>query len=624
LYQIRAVVELGRLNIDDMIARHGHLMDKATYAGRFYSDKSFGLSFLAIPVYALYRFMFGPCGNNEWMKYLLSLICVALPHLISVFMMYYLYIYKRGGRSVRMTALIGYVFGTIAYTYGTLLYSHTLGTALLLISYMLIEKWKDSYTWSGTALIGFLLGTAMIAEYPLAIICGWLGVLFVIRLIRCGRLPLLVACIVAGAIPLTVQMYVQYVSFGHILLTGYAYKASLTQKMYHSTGFFGVYYPSLESIFGILFSPSRGMFYFSPFLLFGFLSIYKMIRVQYTRLQGIICACIVVSFTLFAVSVVDWKAGWTVGPRYYLAVVPFLVIPILQTGLPYRATAMAGSFLEKILFPALVLWSVIHCVVITSAFHLIPENFHVPLWDFSIPLIKRGYGSFNIGELIGLPGSASRFVLYAIVALLFMWAYALRPRFIMTSGYAKSIALVFALTGIAVLSTRLIANPDTIDKHFEFSSIFLYWNKPVDRLRELYIIHNRQPNRVDYEYLLAQHLKNLGFHAESLRHIESIIEKVPKHQQALKDTIILTSSIEQTMPEYKKLKSIPPDELLRDYKRVFYAIRIFKIQGDYGASSALIAGALSFNSHTRSLMQIKDCIRLIRASSGNTSTTVKH
>lgn len=616
LYQIRAVVENGHLHIDSMIDRWGHLMDKAQYRGHYYSDKSFGLSALAIPVYALYTVLRGPCTDNEWMKYLLSLICVALPHLIALAMIYRYYIYGQGHRSARLLTLTGFAFGTIAFSYATLFYSHVTGAAFCAIAFILIDRFAGQYRLYHAAIIGALLGMAVILEYPLVIITGWLWLLYLIYIwkFRSGRSVYhLIIALIVFAIPLIAQGYVHAVSFGHPLATGYGYKSSAVHRMYHAVGLFGVYLPSWQSIRGVLVSPSRGMFYYSPFLVCALYSVATMIRQKETRLAGVIIAGIVASYSLFAVSVVDWQAGWTIGPRYYLAVIPFLIIPLIRTATPYSRSNPVLRFFSRIVYPALIFWSMVHCMVITSVFHLIPENFHVPLWEFSIPLLKRGYQSFNLAELLGISGMRSLIIVYGTGILIFGAAYTvwLRVRRPVYSLLAMALSILIGLT--AVGATYYIAEPDTTDKHFEFSKIFLYWNKPVDRLRELYIIHTRDPVRVDYQYLLAQQLKDMGFYATALGHINRVIAKAPTHQAALKDKVTLTTMLDQTAPNYKKLLHTPPVELLSDKTTLFAAVRLLNRYGNYKLSDDLLRAALEAHPHMQSLKQMRTCISYINS-----------
>ena len=96
-YQIRAVVEHKTLVLDKMIDKYGFLMDRSIYKNRTYSDKSFGLSILSIPLYSVYHLIAGDCGDNEWLKYFLTLLCVTFPHIIFLMLVYRFYILGRGG-----------------------------------------------------------------------------------------------------------------------------------------------------------------------------------------------------------------------------------------------------------------------------------------------------------------------------------------------------------------------------------------------------------------------------------------------------------------------------------------------------------------------------------------------
>ncbi|MDV7395812.1 hypothetical protein RZS08_30760, partial [Arthrospira platensis SPKY1] len=123
------------------------------------------------------------------------------------------------------------------------------------------------------------------------------------------------------------------------------------------------------------------MFYFSPFLLFAVPSLLKPLKNRWHRIEGIILCGIVASYTLFAASVVDWQAGWTVGARYYLPILPFLLIALLKY--PPRFVSDCPSIKRistwcEIVFTAFIIWGYIHCFALTLTFPSVPEDFQVP------------------------------------------------------------------------------------------------------------------------------------------------------------------------------------------------------------------------------------------------------
>lgn len=86
-----------------------------------------------------------------------------------------------------------------------------------------------------------------------------------------------------------------------------------------------------EALLGNLVSPARGLFVFSPFLLFAVVAVIRR-RGTLTRLERI--ACLIVLLHWLAVSIPRyWWGGHTYGPRYFSDVLPyifFLLIPMLE------------------------------------------------------------------------------------------------------------------------------------------------------------------------------------------------------------------------------------------------------------------------------------------------------
>jgi hypothetical protein len=114
----------------------------------------------------------------------------------------------------------------------------------------------------------------------------------------------------------------------------------------------------LEGLAGTLVSPARGLFIFSPVFL---LSIYGM----YLRLRGrltlsntdLYLAAILPAHWIMVALFQDWGGAWSVGPRYFVDVIPLLVyflIPILRPevlavrGLRYAliATVLVSALIQ--------------------------------------------------------------------------------------------------------------------------------------------------------------------------------------------------------------------------------------------------------------------------------------
>jgi len=89
----------------------------------------------------------------------------------------------------------------------------------------------------------------------------------------------------------------------------------------------------LTALAGHLISPSRGLFVFSPFLLFALAGMALALRKGWrTPLSYYLIAAVVLHWTLISLFA-DWTAGYSYGPRYFSDLLPifmFFLIPVFQ------------------------------------------------------------------------------------------------------------------------------------------------------------------------------------------------------------------------------------------------------------------------------------------------------
>ena len=109
-----------------------------------------------------------------------------------------------------------------------------------------------------------------------------------------------------------------------------------------------------------------------------------------------------------AMSVVDWRAGWTVGPRHMVSMLPFLA-----TG------AVAAIRRYPRLGGALAVTTVVSIVLVFPPTMTLPAfdvNFVHPFTAQALFLLGQGIVSPNIGRAIGLTGTSSLVIPALLIA----------------------------------------------------------------------------------------------------------------------------------------------------------------------------------------------------------------
>ena len=612
IYQIRSIVETGHLYLDEMIEKYGHLMDKSRYMGHYYSDKSFGLTLIGVPFYAVYHFIFGSVKDNEWLKYFLSIFCVALPNMIFLYFFYMAYIEKHAGRSFKELSVIAYMIGTIVFTYSALFYSHVTGSVLCAMGFMLIDRKISNHDFRFVPLLGLFLGLAVIVEFPLALICLWLTAYAGIYVLSQKKYKSVLSFSVCFIMPVLLQLYVNYLSFGNPFSLGYAKKSSVEQVYYHSHGLFGVALPTWESFWGILISPSRGLFYFSPVLIFIIPILIKMIKKTATRLQGIIITGILCTYTFFAASVFDWQAGWTVGPRYYLPVIPFILIGLVKGEVYLRQVFKSKHrFFNRFVFLSLVIFGMLHCIIITSAFPFVPEAFKVPFWEFSIPLLKKGYGSLSLVCLLGVDKRTSVILFSGLVLLLVSVTFFLKFRLYNNKKFFSPFICSCLTAFLLIMATRFLPESDVLKKAVKMEYLYSHWKKPVDQLEQLYIITNADQSYFDYKVKLADTLKKLGFYHQARIHYKDILKRSPSNVQVSARIDVIDNVLESGHDKLKRIKILENSLISKD--DLLNALAVLIRHGFYKDAEKLIESRPGLlNRKDKVIKQALSAVRVIK------------
>jgi len=289
LDMVVAVVDDGTFQIDDYVE---NTVDYAKVGEHYYSDKSPGAAFLGIPVYAVLRMfldlpimdgVMDRLASNEALKdtlreggtgllehkvrfaiaqVALTFVASALPTALLGALMYRLLARFTARPWPRIGLVLGYGLLTPAFAYAGAFYGHQLSAMCLLGAFYLVFMGTKPLPTRSLLAVGLLLGYSVITEYPSALI---VVVLFLYTFYRLSARRRIGWVVLTGALVAAGWMIYNNAVFGSPFELGYSHSELWTEQ--HHAGFMSLTWPHWEAIWGITFSPFRGLFVLSPLLL---------------------------------------------------------------------------------------------------------------------------------------------------------------------------------------------------------------------------------------------------------------------------------------------------------------------------------------------------------------------
>jgi hypothetical protein len=389
--------------------------DKAVFNGKHYSDKAPGTVALALGPFALATGVVNAAriGLESGPGWLFTswAACAASIGLITACGGGALFAWLSARvppRSALITTLALFL-GAAPLPYATMMFSHSLVVGLVSIVIWAVDRqgrsnseqaasglvdWSEPHRWD--LLAGFSAGWALASEYTAGIVLAgillWLGIQDWRRAVR--------FCL-AGALPLLLIPGYSWACFGDPFTLPYSHQASFTEM---KRGLYAIEWPNAQTALNLLFSPARGLFFWSPFLAIASLGYAKLYRVS-PRLFWLTYAAPLLQIIVISGRTWDWPAGPAWGPRLLSPMLPLLALP---------CAFAVGSFPR--IGALLAIYSIVVTTLATLTNACPPFNSHPnPLLDFNIPLLARGDLCPNLGILLGLPPLMSLLLFYGIL-----------------------------------------------------------------------------------------------------------------------------------------------------------------------------------------------------------------
>jgi len=435
LFLCLSVLESGTMKIDRY---EQFTTDKGFHRGHYFSDKAPGTSLLAWPIVAAGYYALRSIGINDFttpqehsdwdlpmpnrnleIMLLVASLPISFVCALAVAFFYLLGIRVGASRRVALVGALLFGVGTPYWVWATILFGHSLAAAFLLLglyggislmdaaSKPEVDSRGETFLWTG---VGFLLSCAVLIEYPCAAASVMIGVFFLSMFFfqrkSFGEISKKTACLLAGATPI-VLFFLSYntLCFGGPLTIGYEGVYEKYPEMME--GFFGIRLPDPTVVWKTSFSPERGLFWYSPFLILSpILALHNIYRNKYRELNLLALAVFLFFFFLNA-SYAYWHHS-SIPCRHSTPGLPFAVIPFLFREDESRwLSASVNTLIFLTLF-----------VRLAAFFTPLLGDFSPDQWDL-LPFVRlmfRGAG-FNLPTLAGLPYGLSVVVVICVWSL---------------------------------------------------------------------------------------------------------------------------------------------------------------------------------------------------------------
>jgi hypothetical protein len=426
LHQTRALVDHGTFEISQVLRERGWVGDLSCMAiardpsgraierracpaargkqlfteERYFPSKAPLLSVMATPIYWALERLRGPRGVPEVpLVFFARLFCTILPSILLLIPL------RRFLRAQVQFAIadgvtVSYALGTLAFSYSELFMSHqTTAVTLFLCFFALWRTRRGEWGLWGYAVAGFFAGLSVTAEYtaalglgPLAAYALWTAPGGVRGKLEAAALGL------AGALPLALALagYHQ-IAFGHPLHSGYKYLNDAAYQGWHQGGFLGIKLPDAQALALSFFSPLRGLFALSPWLLLGLPGFAPRFWTSARRPELGLGLAMLLLYAYFTSSFSYQSWGWTSGPRHLTALVPFLLLPLAIFAEAAREKAPVGGICA-----GLAALSIFSTSAITFL-NYIPDSLTNALYQVAVPFLFTGHLPQTWLSLLGVP-----------------------------------------------------------------------------------------------------------------------------------------------------------------------------------------------------------------------------
>lgn len=267
------------------------------------------------------------------LKQILIVLSVSVLFALALFLMLFRDLRRDVGEDLAVYTVMIAGLSTFLFYYATSFYGVITAATIGYAAYYLLHNYGETDR-RAAYLAGILGGLTVATEYYAALIPFGLAV----YLLADRRYRILARFAVGGAVGVLPLLFYNYATTGNpfVLIpfkgpgAGVLTEGACTIYSACSAEFILIFVPDLARAANVavrlLFSPVRGLLFYSPVLLVAVPGTYELWKRHGKRV--IITPGIFVLFFLFQIFELNWLAGVTFGPRHMVVGLPFLVLPM--------------------------------------------------------------------------------------------------------------------------------------------------------------------------------------------------------------------------------------------------------------------------------------------------------
>jgi hypothetical protein len=434
VFTTMALVDDGTLVIDEQVQTYGWVNDLARVPSKvdgkthYVMVKTALSTYLGVPAYWGYSKVAGlfgrhhptaassPDDKNAWLRsatWVMRLFAVQLPCFL------FLIFFERYMRELvpdvvlRLATVAAAGMGTNYLAYTHIYASHTLYASSAFLAFAITERAmrKSPRDPRGRKvlhafLVGLLAGACVAFEYHalfVAVVLAVFGALVFRRPLQ------LLALAAGGLIDVGIVAHFQWRAYGNPLKPGHELLETQSFAVIHQKGLFGVQLPNPDALKALSMDIGFGFFSMSPFMWMALLAIPAALFWAHgsptlrrsRRVSALVLTLVLVAMFGVAAGIMEWRGGWTVGPRYLAGAPPTAAF---ASALVLQALASRGPGWRSVvrgLAGGLAIASVLSIGLVGLVYDTLPEALHRPLAQFALPLVYLGSVPHHVGEWFG-------------------------------------------------------------------------------------------------------------------------------------------------------------------------------------------------------------------------------